>query len=143
MAIEPALLGGGVSAPIVLDRRRCDTCGHKFRREASVVDGRVLWFHYGTEQVGPKGDAALCRCLDCQRWKPPPPRFGPVGGDPKVTEAALASIGYPQPDQRDHSGRPCACVDRHGLPCQGVAGSDGWCSSCRSHANPAPVEVFT
>ena len=37
----------------------------------------------------------------------------------------------------------CACVDRHGLPCQGVAGPEGLCSSCRSHANPAPVEVFT
>jgi hypothetical protein len=51
--------------------RTCEACGHEFRREASEVDGRVLWFHYGTEAVGPKGDAALCRCLDCQRWCPP------------------------------------------------------------------------
>jgi hypothetical protein len=54
--------------------RTCEACGHEFRREASEVDGRVLWFHYGTEAVGPKGDAALCRCLDCQRWCPPAPK---------------------------------------------------------------------
>jgi hypothetical protein len=60
--------------------RTCETCGHEFRREASEVDGRVLWFHYGTEAVGPKGDAALCRCLDCQRWCPPAPRTANLYG---------------------------------------------------------------
>jgi hypothetical protein len=81
-----------VTPRTALGWRNCEACGHEFRREASEVDGRVLWFHYGTEAVGPKGDAALCRCGDCQRWCPPAPRFGPVGGDPKIMAATLASV---------------------------------------------------
>lgn len=83
-----------MSVPKQYDRPHiCGTCGHEFRREASLVDGRVLWFHYGTEPVGPKGDAALCRCVECQAWCPPPPRFGPVGANSEETmAAALASV---------------------------------------------------
>ena len=57
---------------------------------------------------------------------------------------AASGVGKVEPeDTADVAVWACSCVDALGMPCPGVAGDDGWCDSCRSHAYPAPLEVFS
>lgn len=101
-----------------------------------TVGGPV--FHHGCH--------AARRYIGWNRW----PTDEPVGD---AVAAALGDLAPLDPESwegrveaamaDDLSGRPCSCVDGHGLRCLGVAGPDGLCSACRNHEAPAPLEVFS
>lgn len=127
VAFESALLGGGVIADRHPDRCAFDRCqaGGVILPSAPRVEIDGAFWHPGCWAAYRH---AADRFRAEQGWRD-------AAEDTATPEAVEDVTRYVT--------RACACVDRYGLPCQGVAGPDGWCSSCRSHANPAPVEVFT
>ena len=130
VAFESALLGDGVIA----DRCAFDHCqaGGVILPGAPPVELDGAFWHPGC-WAAYRWAADRWRAEQAWRDAPEDPPATPEDtATPKAVENVTRYVT-----------RACACVDRYGLPCQGVAGPDGWCSSCRSHANPAPVEVFT
>jgi hypothetical protein len=91
----------------------------------------------GAPRVEPWGESGFGYHPGC--WAAEQARTVDYGDPPFETgpPATITAIGNLAPplDQR------CACRDGQGMPCPYIAGDDGWCDACRSHANP-PAEVI-